>query len=132
MLAVGAYSGPRAVCGAVAQLAKNARPVTPAMCRMDSFVSSGFISVGRVQTVGDDSEEVSARSKFPHKTLGLHLHRREIRAWFGAAFKLIKLRNYRISESNRVRPSVRSELRHKAGPSSPPWPQASAQFLRRA
>jgi hypothetical protein len=57
-LAVGAYSGPRAVCGAVAQLAKNARHVTAAIKRMDIFVSSSFISVGRVQTVGDDSEEV--------------------------------------------------------------------------
>jgi hypothetical protein len=45
MLAVGAYSGPRAVCGAVAQPAKNARHVIAAIRRIDSFVSSGFISV---------------------------------------------------------------------------------------
>jgi hypothetical protein len=57
-LAVGAYSGPRAVCGAVAQLANNATHVIPAIRRTDIFVSSGFISVGRVQAVGDDSEEV--------------------------------------------------------------------------
>jgi hypothetical protein len=57
--AVGAYSGPRAVCGAVAQLANNAIQVIPALRRMDIFVSSSFMSVGGVQTVGDDSEEVS-------------------------------------------------------------------------
>ena len=58
MLAVAGYSGPRAVWGAVAQLAKKARHVTAAIRRMDIFVSSGFISAGRVQTVGDDSEEL--------------------------------------------------------------------------
>lgn len=46
--AVGAYSGPRAVCGAVAQLANNAIHVIPAIRRMDAFVSSGFIGVGNV------------------------------------------------------------------------------------
>jgi hypothetical protein len=34
MLAVGAYSGPRAVCGAVAQLVKNARHVAAALRRI--------------------------------------------------------------------------------------------------
>ena len=43
-LAVGAYSGPRTVCGAVAQLANNAIHVIPAIRRMDAFV--GFIGVG--------------------------------------------------------------------------------------
>jgi hypothetical protein len=33
-LAVGAYSGPRAVCGAVAQLAKNVRHVAAGMRRI--------------------------------------------------------------------------------------------------
>jgi hypothetical protein len=45
---------------------------------MDIFVSSSFISVGRVQAVGDDSEEVFCAQQFSYKTLGLHLHRREI------------------------------------------------------
>src|SRR3954464_5766183 len=58
-LAVGAYSGPRAVCGAVAQLVNNAAYVIPAIRRMDIFVSSSFISAARAQTVGDDSEELS-------------------------------------------------------------------------
>jgi hypothetical protein len=57
-LAAGAYSGPRAVCGAVAQLVNNATHVTPAISRMDIFVSSSFISAGRAQMVGDDSEEL--------------------------------------------------------------------------
>jgi len=50
--AVGAYSGPRAVCGAVAQLANNAIHVVPAIRRMDALVSSSFISVGNVHTLG--------------------------------------------------------------------------------
>ena len=58
ILAVGAYSGPRAACGAVAQLAKKARHVTAAIRRMDTFAFSNLINVGRVQIVGDDSEEV--------------------------------------------------------------------------
>jgi len=58
MLAVGGYSGPRAVRGAVAQLAKNARHVTAAIRRMDTLAFSSLIKVGRVQAVGDDSEEL--------------------------------------------------------------------------
>jgi len=46
-LAVGAYSGPRAVRGAVAQLANNAIHVNPAIRRTDAFV--GFISVGEAR-----------------------------------------------------------------------------------
>jgi len=46
------------VCGAVAQLAKTARHVAAAITRMDIVLSSGFIIVGYVQTVSDDSEEV--------------------------------------------------------------------------
>src|SRR4029077_1277032 len=49
--------------------------------RDSSDQANGYLRVfklhkrrARVQTVGDDSEEVSARSKFSHKTLGL---------WFG-------------------------------------------------
>jgi hypothetical protein len=78
MPAVGAYSGPRAVCGAVAQLANNATHVTPAIRRMDVFVSSGFTSAGRVQTVGDDSEEAFCAQQVSYETLGLRLHHREI------------------------------------------------------
>ena len=65
MLAAGAYSGPRAVCGAVAQLAKNARDVTAAIKRRDTHAFSSLISVGHVQTDGDNSKKCSARSKFP-------------------------------------------------------------------
>src|SRR6478672_11896100 len=78
-LAVGAYSGPRTVCGAVAQLAKNARHVTAAITRTDIVLSSGFIIVGCVQTVGDDSQKFSTRSRFSCETLGLCGNCREIR-----------------------------------------------------
>jgi len=46
------------VGGAVAQLAKNARHVTAAITRTDIVLFLGFIIVGYVQTVRDDSEEV--------------------------------------------------------------------------
>jgi hypothetical protein len=45
-LAAGAYSGPRAVCGAVAQLATNARHVTAAITRTNIFALSSLIKVG--------------------------------------------------------------------------------------
>jgi hypothetical protein len=64
MLAVGGYSGPRAV-GAVAQLAKNARHVTAAIKRRDTLAFSSLISAGHVRTDGDNSKKCSARSKFP-------------------------------------------------------------------
>jgi hypothetical protein len=64
MLAVGAYSGPRAACGAVAQLAKNARHVTAAIRRMDTFAFSSLINFGRVQMVGDHSGEVFCAQQF--------------------------------------------------------------------
>jgi hypothetical protein len=46
IFAVGAYSGGRPACGAVAQLAKNARHVTAAITRMDSLAFSSLIDVG--------------------------------------------------------------------------------------
>lgn len=77
MFAVGPYSGPRAVFGAVAQLVKNAKHVTAPIRRMDTLAFSTLIDVGRDQTVGDDSKKCSARSKFSYKTLGLRLYGRE-------------------------------------------------------
>jgi hypothetical protein len=41
---------------------------------MDTFAFSSLINLGRVQTVGDDIEEVCPRSKFSYKTLELSLH----------------------------------------------------------
>jgi hypothetical protein len=71
MLAVGAYSGPRPGFGAVAQLARNARHVIAAVRRIDNLALSGLINAGRVQTVGDDSEEVFRAQQVSYKTLGL-------------------------------------------------------------
>jgi len=45
--------------------------VTAAIRRMDIFAFSSLINLGRVQTVGDDSQKCSARSKFSYETLGL-------------------------------------------------------------
>jgi len=73
MLAVGAYSGPRAVCGVVAQLARTAAHVTAAIRRMDTPAFSTLISVARIQAVGDHSQEVFCCSKFSYKTLVIHL-----------------------------------------------------------
>jgi hypothetical protein len=64
MLAVGAYSGARAVRGAVAQLAKKAKHVTAAIKRIDSFAFSSLINSGRLQMVGDNSEEVFYAQQF--------------------------------------------------------------------
>jgi hypothetical protein len=90
-LALGAYSGPRAVCGAVAQLAKNATQIIPAIRRMDIFVSSRFIGARRVQTVGDDSEEVfCAQQVFLKDFRATSVSSRNSRASLRAADKLIK------------------------------------------
>jgi hypothetical protein len=70
--AVGAYSGPRAVCGAVAQLANNAIQVIPALRRMDIFVSSSFMSVGAFKRLAMIAKKYPTRSKFCYETLGLY------------------------------------------------------------
>ena len=56
MLAVGAYSGPRAVCGAVAQLAQNARHVVAAIKRSQIGVLGwlGFMEFGWFTWIGSE------------------------------------------------------------------------------
>src|SRR6478672_8507656 len=120
MLAVGAYSGPRAACGAVAQPAKNAKHVTAAIRRMDTIVSSGFISVGDVRREG--IREVCGRTLFAIRPYGnVSISRNSLHA----------VRNHRISLLNKVKPAERSGPSYKVARSSLPWPRASAQFLRR-
>jgi hypothetical protein len=62
-LAVGAYSGPRAVCGAVAQLANNAAYVTVAIRRKDTFAFSSLMGIG-VLDGRDVGEEVFCTHEF--------------------------------------------------------------------
>ena len=71
-LAVGTYSGPRAVCGAVAQLANNATHVTTAIGRKDTFAFSSLIGIGRFLDGRDVSEEVFSAHEFSVYTLGLY------------------------------------------------------------
>src|SRR4029453_10467455 len=90
-LAVGGYSGPRAVCGAVAQLANNAIQVNPAIRRMDVFVSSCFISGWRVQTVAMIGEKAILRAaSFLMRLLGYICIVEKSRASLDTAVQLIK------------------------------------------
>jgi len=74
MLAVGAYSGPRAVWGAVAQLAKNARDIAAAM----THVPIDIVDCLRFISSGDSFESfrysvasLPCVHHFANKTLGL-------------------------------------------------------------
>lgn len=71
MLAVGPYSGPRAICGAVAQLAKNATHVPAAIRRVVTLAFSSLINVGIFGRLAMIAKNYSARSKFSYETLGL-------------------------------------------------------------
>src|SRR5262245_791498 len=79
--AVGAYSGPRATFGAVAQLARNARHVTAAIRRIDTFAFSSLINPRGVQAGRDDSQELFYAQQVSNKTLGLRLCRRQTHAF---------------------------------------------------
>src|SRR4029453_404035 len=132
-LAVGAYSGPRTVCGAVAQLAKNARHVTVAIRRMDDFAFSSLISGGRIQTVGDDSQEVFYAQQLFLQDFGATCVRsRNSRGRAGSNRSNALLRNRWISLLNKVKPTGGSKPPHKADPSSLPSLQASARPVKPA
>ena len=64
-LAVGAYSGPRGVCGAVAQLAKNARHVTAAIRRMDTFAFSSLITSAVFKRLAMIAKKCLCAASFP-------------------------------------------------------------------
>src|SRR5262249_1608658 len=103
--------------------------------RDSSNQASGYLpvfnphSIRRVQTVGDDSKEAGLRTKFSIRLLG-----------YGAAQKsrgrlvleLVKdlPQNYPVSRANKLKPAGQSGQPHKADPSSPPLPRASAQLVK--
>src|SRR5436309_15311596 len=72
MLAVGAYSGPRTVFGAVAHPTKNARHVTAALRRIDILVCRSFISEGGVSRgYWMLATSLACVRQFLYRTLGL-------------------------------------------------------------
>ena len=76
MLAVGAYSGPRPVCGAVAQLAKNARQVVAAIKRSQTGVLGwlGFMEFGWFTWIGSElTKKFHKPSGDAYKTFDLYI-----------------------------------------------------------
>ena len=88
-LAVGAYSGPRAVCGAVAQLAKNAMHVAAAMRRdrTDIFECLGFM---RFRGVASNviMEPYSLSDMIDHPALVVRLTRQAVLIAFKGEVRL--------------------------------------------
>jgi hypothetical protein len=76
MLAVGAYSGPRPVCGAVAQLAKSARHVVAAIERSQTGVLGwlGFMEFGWFTWIGSELTKNSHKpSVDAYRTFDLYI-----------------------------------------------------------
>ena len=73
MPAAGGYSGPRTLCGAVAQPAKNARQITAAIRRVRTVncVCLHFMACGCWLQRPDSNEELSPMHLFYHETLVL-------------------------------------------------------------
>src|SRR5262245_45675845 len=139
MFAVGAYSGPRAVCGAVAQLAKNAKHVMAATKRswVGILGSSNFIRFDVSRRDTDQVERYYHESTLWCKTSGpavrsfcrnLLVNNPSVGRLHSSSKKMLK--NYRISSSNKVKPTGRSGPPHTADRSSLPLPQASAQLVK--